>query len=49
VSGVVGRPNTNANVLLVSCGDLKFGVGDKGVKGFVSPDKKPGVIDEFEG
>jgi hypothetical protein len=29
--------------------DFKFGVGNKGVEGFVPPDEEPGVIDEFEG
>jgi hypothetical protein len=34
---------------LISYGDLKFGVSDKGVKGVVPPDEEPGVVDEFEG
>jgi hypothetical protein len=49
VSGVVGRPNANANTFLVSCGDLKFGVSDESVKGFVPADEKPRVVDEFKG
>jgi hypothetical protein len=49
VSGIVGRPNVNANAFLVYSGDLKFGVGDEGVKGLVPPDKEPGVVDEFKG
>jgi hypothetical protein len=49
VSGVVGWPSANTNLLLISCGDFEFGVGNKGVKGVVPPDKKPGVINEFEG
>jgi hypothetical protein len=49
MSGVVGWPSVNTNSLLVSCRDLKFGVSDKGVKGVVPPDKKPGVVDKFKG
>jgi hypothetical protein len=49
VSGIVGRPNANANAFLVCCGDFKFRVGYESVKGLVPPDKKPGVVDEFEG
>jgi hypothetical protein len=49
VLGIVGRPNLNADAFLVYCGDLKFGVGDEGVKGLVPPDKKPGIVDEFKG
>jgi hypothetical protein len=49
VSGIVARPNVNANALLVSRGDFKFGVGDEGVKGLVPPDEEPGVVDEFKG
>jgi hypothetical protein len=47
VSGIVGRPNMDADAFLVSCGDFKFGVGNEGVKGLVPPDKKPGVVDKF--
>jgi hypothetical protein len=49
VSGIVGRPNANANALLVSCGDFKFGIGDEGVKGLVPMDEEPGVVNEFKG
>jgi hypothetical protein len=49
VSGVVGWPNSNTNSFLVTRGDFKFRVGDKGVKSFVPPDEEPGIIDEFEG
>jgi hypothetical protein len=49
VSGVVGWPNANTNSLLISSRDFKFGVGDEGVKGVIPPDKKPGVVDKFEG
>jgi hypothetical protein len=49
VSGIVERPNANSNALLVSYGDLKFGVGYEGVKGLIPPDKKPGVVDKFKG
>jgi hypothetical protein len=49
VSRVVRWPNTNTNAFLIACRDLKFGVGDKGVEGFVPPDEEPGIVDEFEG
>jgi hypothetical protein len=49
MSGVVGWPSANTNLFLVYCRDLKFGVGDKGVKGVVPPNKKPGVVDELKG
>jgi hypothetical protein len=49
MSGVVGWPNTDTNSFLVSCRDLKFGVGNKGVKGVVPLDKEPGVVDKLEG
>jgi hypothetical protein len=49
VSGVMGWPSANTNLLLISCRDLKFGVGDEGVKGVVPPDKKPGVVDKLKG
>jgi hypothetical protein len=42
-------PDANTNAFLVTGGDLKFGVGNKGIEGFVPPDKEPGVVDEFEG
>jgi hypothetical protein len=49
MSRVVGWPNTDTNSFLVSCRDLKFGVGNKGIEGVVPPDKEPGVVDEFKG
>jgi hypothetical protein len=49
MSGVVGWPSANTNSLLVSYRDLKFGVSDKGIKGIVPPDKKPGIVDELKG
>jgi hypothetical protein len=49
MSGVVGWPSANTNSLLVSCRDLEFRVSDKGVKGVVPPDKKPGVVDKLKG
>jgi hypothetical protein len=49
MSGVVWWPSANTDAFLISCRDLKFGVGDKGIKGFIPPDEEPGVIDEFEG
>jgi hypothetical protein len=49
MSRVVRWPSVNTNVFLIAHRDLKFRVGDKGVKGFVPPDKEPGVVDEFKG
>jgi hypothetical protein len=49
VSGIVVRPNANANALLVSCRDFKFGVGYKGVEGLVPMNEEPRVVDEFKG
>jgi hypothetical protein len=49
VSGIVERPNVNANALLVSCRDFKFGVSYEGVEGFIPLDEEPGVVDEFKG
>jgi hypothetical protein len=49
MSGIVGWPNADANSFLISCGDLKFRIGHKGIKGVIPPDKEPGVIDELEG
>jgi hypothetical protein len=49
VSGIVERPNANANVLLVSCRDFKFGVGYEGVEGLIPTNEEPGVIDELKG
>jgi hypothetical protein len=49
MSGIVWWPSANTNTFLVSSRDLKFGVSDKGIEGFVPPDKKPGVIDKFKG
>jgi hypothetical protein len=46
---IVGRPNTNANALLVACRDFKFGVGYESVKGLVPMNKKPRVVDELKG
>jgi hypothetical protein len=42
-------PNVDTNAFLITGGDLKFGVGNKGVEGFVPPDEELGVVDEFEG
>jgi hypothetical protein len=47
--GVMGWPNLNANSFLVSSGDLKLGISDKGIECVIPPDEEPGVIDEFEG
>jgi hypothetical protein len=47
--GVVGWPNTNTNSFLVAHRDFKFGICDKGVKGFIPMDEEPRVVDEFEG
>jgi hypothetical protein len=49
VSGVMRWPNANTNAFLITGGDFKFGVGNKGVKGLVPPDEEPGVVDEFKG
>jgi hypothetical protein len=49
MSGVMGWPNMYSNSLLVTCRDLKFGVSDEGIKGVISPDKEPGVVDKFKG
>jgi hypothetical protein len=49
VSQVMRWPNTNTNMFLITGGDLKFRVGDKGVKSFVPPDEEPGIVDEFKG
>jgi hypothetical protein len=49
VSGIVGRPNVNANALLVSCRDFKFGIGYKGVEGLIPTNEEPGVVDELKG
>jgi hypothetical protein len=49
VSGIVEGPNANANALLVSCRDFKFGVGYEGVKGLVPTNEEPGVVDELKG
>jgi hypothetical protein len=49
VSGIVGRPNVNADALLVSCRDFKFGVSYKGVEGLVPTNEEPGVVDELKG
>jgi hypothetical protein len=49
VSRVVRWPNANTNTFLITSGDLKFGVGNKGIKSFIPPDEEPGVVDEFEG
>jgi hypothetical protein len=47
--GIVGWPNANTNSFLVTRRDLKFRIGDKGIKCVIPPDEEPGVIDEFEG
>jgi hypothetical protein len=49
VSGIMARPDVNANAFLVYCGDFKFRVGNEGVKGLVPPNEEPGVVDEFKG
>jgi hypothetical protein len=49
MSGVVGWPNSNTDTFLITHRDLKFRVGDKGVKGFIPPNEKPGVVNEFKG
>jgi hypothetical protein len=49
MSGVVGWPSANTDTFLIACRNLKFGVGNKGIKGFVPLDEKPGVVDEFKG
>jgi hypothetical protein len=49
VSGVVGRPDTNANAFLVWCRDFKFRVGYKGIESLVPPDEEPRVVDKFKG
>jgi hypothetical protein len=49
MSGVVDWPSANTNSLLVSCRDLKFGVGNKGIKGVVPLDKKPRVVNKLKG
>jgi hypothetical protein len=49
VSGIVERPNANANALLVSRRDFKFGVGYEGVEGLVPTNEEPRVIDELKG
>jgi hypothetical protein len=49
VSRSVGWPSENTNLFLVPSRDLKFRVSDKGIKGFIPPDKEPGVVDEFKG
>jgi hypothetical protein len=49
MSGVAGWPNLNTNSFLVTHGDLKFRISDKGVKCIIPPDEEPGVIDEFKG
>jgi hypothetical protein len=49
MSGVVGWPSMNTNTFLIARRDLKFGISDKGVKGFVPPDEEPRVVDEFKG
>jgi hypothetical protein len=47
--GVVGWPNVNTNSFLVTHGDLKFRISDKGIKGVVPPDEEPRVVDKFKG
>jgi hypothetical protein len=49
VSGIMMWPSLNANAFLITGGDFKFRVSDKGVEGFVPPYEEPGVIDEFKG
>jgi hypothetical protein len=49
MSGVMSWPSANTDMFLITCRDLKFRVSDKGVKGFVPPDKEPRVVDEFKG
>jgi hypothetical protein len=49
MSGVMGWPSANTDTFLIAHRDLKFGVSNKGIKGLVPPDEKPGVIDGFKG
>jgi hypothetical protein len=49
MSGVVGWPNLNTNSFLVTCGDLKFRISDKGIEFVIPPDEEPGVVDESKG
>jgi hypothetical protein len=49
MSRVMGWPSVNTSTFLVTGRDLKFGVSDEGIEGFVPPDKEPRVVDEFEG
>jgi hypothetical protein len=49
MSGVMAWPNANINLFLVACGDLKFRVSDKGIKGVIPPDEEPRVVDKFKG
>jgi hypothetical protein len=48
MSGVMWWPDANTNTFLIARRDFKLRVGDKGIKGFVPPDKEPGVVDEFK-
>jgi hypothetical protein len=45
MSGVMGWPNMDTNSFLITSGDFKFRVSDKGIEGFVPPDEEPGVVD----
>jgi hypothetical protein len=49
MSQVMSWPNTDTNSFLVTCGDLKFGVSDKGVEGVIPLDEEPQVVDKLEG
>jgi hypothetical protein len=49
MSGVMGWPSTNTDMLLIAHRDLKFGISDKGVEGFISLDEEPRVIDKLKG
>jgi hypothetical protein len=49
VPRVMGWPNLDTYVCLIACRDLKFGIGNKCVKGFVPPDKEPRVINKLKG
>jgi hypothetical protein len=49
MSGIVWWPSVNTNSFLIAGRDLKFGVSDKGIEGFVLPDQELGVVDKFKG
>jgi hypothetical protein len=47
MSRVIRTPDVDTNSFLVVSWDLKFGVGDKGVKALIPPDEEPRVVDEL--